>query len=233
MEIHTAEFRDLQVGYPDVTLVQDMNIQLPLGTPVRIIGSTGSGKSAILRVAGGLLNPIKGDFYVNETAIHDLSFEELLPYRMKIGYGFDQGGLLNNRTLRENLALPLEYHKVMSSEDIDLCVNRELDRFDLLREADRRPFAVSGSQRKATCVARAMILDPELLILDEPATGLGEAAKNELVSLVKERMRKGQLKYVLYTSDDPIVCHGIGGRDLLIQLERVRWVEKIDMKESA
>jgi ABC-type lipoprotein export system ATPase subunit len=121
-----------------------------------------------------------------------MTFEEFLPLKLNMGLSFDFGGLIHNRDLRGNLSLPLEYHKFGSDKQIDEQINKYLDAFNLTSVAHERPSSVVGGVRKAVCVARAFVHDPQVLFLDDPTTGLRGETKSRLKLMVQEARKKGQ-----------------------------------------
>lgn len=201
-QIKSVAFENLACGYENKSCVEGVDFTLPMDVVTRLRGSSGSGKSVFLKMLAGLLLPNSGNYKINEQLVQEMSFEEFLPYRLNIGYAFDNGGLLNNKTLRENLILPLQYHKKFPEEENQKIVNELMNIFSLQSVANVRPFSVSGSQRKALCIARSFVMNPQFVILDEPTIGLGEAAKEALVALLKVRMRAQAVRYVVVTSDD-------------------------------
>ena len=112
MKINSLKFEGLEFGYPEQDLIfENVDFDFPLNQFVWVKAGYGSGRSTLLQLIAGLQQSTKGKYLINDQNVSEMSFEEFLPYRMNIGYGFDFGGLINNRTLLENLTLPLEYHK--------------------------------------------------------------------------------------------------------------------------
>lgn len=199
--IQTLAFRNLTFRYDaNPALLEDVTCELPSGENVLVEGPSGGGKSAFLKILVGLLSPTSGSYLVNGHDMSDMSFEEFLPYRKRIGYSFDFGGLLANRTLWDNLILPLQYHSELSAEVATVRVRDLVERFGLTENKDRRPAAVSGAMRKACVVARAFVMDPEMLILDDPFVGLDRATVNNLFALIHEQRHTKRLRHVFFTS---------------------------------
>lgn len=200
--IETIEFKNLSFGYDGALLFSDASFALPKNEIVHLTSASGAGKSAILRLLAGLVLPTSGEYLLNKLSVGQMSFEEFLPYRLCFGFSFDHGGLLNNRTIRENLMLPLQYHKRFPEEEIVERCDEMLERFELSAAAERRPASVSGSQRKACALARALIVDPQVLLLDDPTTGLGKQAIQELVELLNKTNNTNMSRFVVIASDD-------------------------------
>lgn len=224
MNLESVRFSDLSLGYGQASLLNGLTFDLPRGQTVRVRGGTGSGKSAVMKVAVGLLSPLSGDYFLNDQAVKDMSFEEFLPFRLLIGYSFDLGGLLSNRTLRENLSLPLEYHKRFPAQEIRERVDETLAHFDLIEVADRRPSAVAGSQRKACCVARALVMKPQFLILDDPTVGLGPFAARALTTYLTGNLTRGGLRFLMVTTSDQNLVSALDPKTLEINNHSLGWV---------
>ncbi|MGE0763451.1 MAG: ATP-binding cassette domain-containing protein [Bdellovibrionales bacterium] len=223
IEIESVAVQDLCFGYEQRAILQEATCELPCHKIVRLSGMAGAGKSSILRLLVGLSQPSAGTILINGQAVDQMSFEEFLPYRLQIGYGFDLYGLLNNRTLRENLALPLQYHKRFELDEINRRVDEMLDLFHLVREQNQRPSAVSGSQRKATCVARSLIMMPQILLLDDPTTGLSILAKAALCDWIKAQMKNKKLRYVVICSEDQNWLNQLNHVDLELADMKLVW----------
>jgi ABC-type transporter Mla maintaining outer membrane lipid asymmetry ATPase subunit MlaF len=136
-----------------------------------------------------------------------------------MGYGFDMGGLLNNKTIFENLMLPLQYHKVTDLEDAAERVNQAIDMFGMTGAKDLRPFAVSGSVRKLACIMRAFLHWPQVVFLDDPLTGLKEDNVNDLIYYVEESFATRGLKQVIFTSESPTLAQKFKAEELLVSTD--------------
>jgi ABC-type methionine transport system ATPase subunit len=189
---------------------------MPKSKAVWIRSPGGRGKSTLLRLLAGLLAPTAGRILIDGKNISDMSFEEFLGYRLNIGYGFDMGGLLNNKTIFENLILPLEYHKMVSQEEAVERVEQMIKTFGVSSSRDLRPFAVPGSQRKLTCILRAFIHQPQVVFLDDPVTGLKGDNLNDLLEYVEESFATRGLKQVFFSSESPVLATEFKAEELLI-----------------
>lgn len=218
VEIKTIDFSSLSFSFDEEhKVLKDCSFDLPMNTVVRLNGPHGCGKSTILKLLAGLIDPQSGDYNINGDSFNEMSFEELIPYRLKIGYGFEYGGLINNRTIFQNLILPIEYHKIMSHEDAKKHVDEIIEVFGLQRSSRYRPSAVSGGQRKLACIARAFVMDPEVLILDEPTHGLNEKSIEKLCNYIHDKMEAGIIKHVFLTTENAVLIEGLVKKDLIVQ----------------
>jgi len=178
----------------------EMGSVLPLKNVLWLRGATGSGRSLLIRMLLGIVIPTRGSVVVNGDRVSDMTFDEFLPYRLNMGLSFDFGGLLHNRNIFGNLSLQLEYHNFGTHDAIQTQVEKYLTIFNLHSVMNERPSSIVGSLRKAACVARAFVHEPQLLLLDDPTTGLRSEVRTRLARLIGEAKDKGQT--VILTGDD-------------------------------
>ena len=216
------EFRNLSFGYDNNDFLKDISIEIPLGQIVSIKGKRGSGKSSIIRIMAGLSLPTKGEYLINDEVVSNYSFDEFLPFRLNIGFSFDYGGLLNNRTIFENLMLPITYHKTFDPINAEKWVMDLLDMFSLTEAAHKRPSDVSGGMRKEACVVRAFLQNPEMLLLDDPTTGMSSESQIILTSLIQEEMRLGVIKHVFIVSEDDHFLDSLAAKDMFIEANKIK-----------
>lgn len=215
--ITSLAFDGLSFSYDGGVPVFDrVSFSFPKAKAVWIRAPGGRGKSTLLRILAGLLTPQSGRYLINGETVNEMSFERFLGYRLAMGYGFDMGGLLNNRTLFENLTLPLVYHKILSPEDAHARVDETLRLFGMGQARDFRPFAVSGSQRKLTCVLRAFVHWPQVVLLDDPITGLKQDNLNDLIHFVEEGYASRGLKQIIFSGESPVLARRFQAEEVLI-----------------
>ena len=208
LSIEKLQFQNLSLYYDsDNRIIDDCSFDFPMDQNIWIEGQGGRGKSTLLKILAGLSQPQEGRYLVNGHWVGDMTFEEFLPWRLKIGYAFDLGGLLNNRTLAENIKLPVMYHAGDQIEKYEIWVDQLLDHFELGEERNLRPASVSGGQRKLACILRAVSMKPEVLLLDDPDTGLGSVLSKKLAMFLDKSRREGWLKHVYVTSADQHESH--------------------------
>jgi len=218
--IQSFALEKMTFGYPNSEpLFENITIEIPKSKAVWIRSPGGRGKSTLLRLLFGLVVPGSGKLLINGVNVSELSFEEFLEYRLSMGYGFDMGGLLNNKSVYENLILPLQYHKVTDEEDAAERVSQALDMFGMTMSKDLRPFATPGSVRKLTCILRALIHWPQVVFLDDPLTGLKSDNINDLIYYVEESFAKRGLKQVFFTSESPLLADKFKAEELLISTD--------------
>lgn len=154
-----------------------------------IIGASGGGKSTLLRIMGGLLYPQEGAFYFNHQKI---DFKEHNEWHKKIGYVFQNNGLFPHLTGLQNITLPLtEVFKISLPEAVEMA-EAFLKRFGLIEDSHKYPHQLSGGQCQRIAIARAMVVKPELLLLDEPTSSLDPEYTSEILDMMHELTLEGQ-----------------------------------------
>lgn len=204
-QIQQIEFKDLNFKNSRGEFVfRDLNMTLPAQGLIWVKGEGGAGKSVFIKMICGLIAPTSGQVLINNEVINQMTFEEFLPYRCNMGYSFDFGGLINNRDIVGNLLLGCQYHQFQLNGVTDLQKRAEeyLDIFGLKEVAHDRPSAIVGRLRKAVSVARAFIHDPQILLLDDPSTGLRSETKKQLIQHIKNKLNEGIVKQVFVATDD-------------------------------
>jgi phospholipid/cholesterol/gamma-HCH transport system ATP-binding protein len=226
--IESLRFEDVTYAY-DVGLApvfDKMSFEMPVSSPIFITGSGGSGLSTLLKLLAVLIQPQTGSYFINGRDTTEMSFEEFLPMRMQIGYSFDFGGLFANRTLHDNLTLPLLYHKMCTPEEANEQARAWAIEFGFERQAFQRPALVSGGLRKLICVLRAFIMNPQMVVMDDPFTGIGMDSSRKLVRMIQERREAGGLKHVFLTSRDEVWPHWLGCDSIFVDGGKVRVEER-------
>jgi phospholipid/cholesterol/gamma-HCH transport system ATP-binding protein len=169
----------------------DFNLELYKGESVVVLGKSGSGKSVLIKCIIGLLQPDKGTIEIFGKNIPDIKNEELDKIRAKVGFLFQSNALYDSMTVRDNLEFPLRRHwiKVSQSEVNDMVLDA-LDDVGLKHTVDMMPAELSGGMRKRIALARTLILKPEIILYDEPTTGLDPITGKEIIELMKEIQEK-------------------------------------------
>lgn len=203
MKIESLKFEGLSFSHNGQDpIVQNVDFDFPMNEIIRINADEGAGKSSFMQILAGLQVPQSGQYLINGQNVVDMSFEEFLPYRLQIGYAFDYGGLINNRSLADNLMLPLLYHKVLSPEDAKVRVKTILQDFGLDKVAGERPAHVPGRIRKLVCLLRTLVMRPQVLLLDDPSVGLGLDSIYVFIDYMQTLRKEGHLNHVFFSSYD-------------------------------
>jgi len=206
IQIETLALEDITFAYEgQKPIFENLDFSVPKKSPlIWVHGHIGMGKSSLMKILAGLLTPQSGRYLLNGEDVFEMSFREFLPYRLAIGYSFESGGLLANRTIAENLMLPLLFHQLCSASEASERVQFWMERFNLTKVQNQRPFAVPGGQRKAAVILRAFIHYPQLVLLDEATTGLKEDALRAFVELIEECVLHHGLKHILFCGEQEL-----------------------------
>jgi phospholipid/cholesterol/gamma-HCH transport system ATP-binding protein len=183
-------------------LFSNVDFEFPMNEFVWVKAMSGAGRSTLLQILAGLQVPTHGKYLINGEDVCDMTFEEFLPYRMTIGYTFDYGGLLSNRTVFDNLMLPLAYHKIGGYKQQSEMVNYYIAEFNLEKYRDQRPAHIPGGVRKLVCLLRALVLQPQMLLLDDPSIGLGNDTIYKFVDHLHSLRKEGIAQHVFLSSFD-------------------------------
>ena len=164
----------------------DFNLDLIKGESVVVLGKSGSGKSVLIKCIIGLLKPDRGSIEMFGKNIPGMDDEELDKVRAKVGFLFQSNALYDSMTVRENLEFPLRRHWIQVSQDeVKAMVTEALEDVDLAHTTDMMPEELSGGMRKRIALARTLILKPEIILYDEPTTGLDPMTGKEIIELMK------------------------------------------------
>lgn len=217
--IEKIRFEQISFAYEGTDPVFDsIDFDFPTNEIVWVrAGHSGAGRSTLLQIMAGMIVPTKGAYFINDQNICEMSFEEFLPYRLSIGYAFDMGGLLHNRTLFENLMLPLLYHKMMPPRDAEKHVLSLMEDLNILRYKDFRPSAVQGGVRKIACLIRPLLMSPDVLLLDDPSLGLGQDVILKYFDLIQELRKQGHAKHVFVSSFDEKLMSLMDHQEIFIE----------------
>lgn len=208
-QIRALRLENISFGYEaGKPVFENLSFSMSSKPLMWLHGPAGQGKSSLLKILAGLAMPQSGRYLINDVDVLELSFREFLPYRLRIGYAFEVGGLLSNRSLYENLMLPLMFHGLCSVDEADARVMKWLKRFDLLKVKDQRPFAVAGGQRKAAVLLRAFIHHPELVLLDDALAGLKQQAIEAFGELLETAIQTQGLRHILFCSEEELRLKG-------------------------
>lgn len=167
-----VELRDVTLRFGDNTVLDGISLAVPPKERLVIIGQSGAGKTTILRLILGILRPTAGSVFFDELDISRLTPGELRQARMRIGMVYQDAALLSSKTVRQNLALPLEELSDKTEAEINKIVDEKLDLVEMSGSDRLFPHELSGGMRKRVGIARALVMDPELILFDEPTQGL-------------------------------------------------------------
>jgi len=181
-----VEIRDLQFGYGERSILSGLNMDFARGKVIAVMGGSGSGKTTILRLIGGQLKPQAGSVKVDGEMVHALSTPGLYALRRKMGMLFQSGALFTDLTAFENVAFPLREHTNLSPELLNNLVLLKLNAVGLRNAAQLKPSEISGGMARRVALARAIALDPSLIMYDEPFAGLDPISMGVTANLIRK-----------------------------------------------
>jgi phospholipid/cholesterol/gamma-HCH transport system ATP-binding protein len=183
-------------------VLKNINFDLKRGENMVVLGKSGMGKSVTIQCIVGMLKPDAGDLTVLGENVAEMGDEDLKQLRMKIGFLFQSGALYDSMTVRENLEFPLtRVLKLTDRQDIDKRVEEVLDGVGLLDAIDKLPSDLSGGMRKRVGLARTLIVKPEIMLYDEPTTGLDPITSREISELILHMQQKYKTSSIIITHD--------------------------------
>jgi phospholipid/cholesterol/gamma-HCH transport system ATP-binding protein len=181
-----VEITDLAFAYREHEIFKGLNLVIPRGRVVGIMGASGSRKTTLLRLIGGQLRPARGEIKVLGKAVHALSRAELFGLRRRMGMQFQQGGLFTDLTVFENVAFQMRENTNLPEEMIEDLVLMKLHAVGLRGAASLTPAELSGGMARRVGLARAIALDPPLCMYDEPFAGLDPISCNVIGNLIRQ-----------------------------------------------
>ena len=214
MENAVVTIEHLEKSFGDNKVLNDLNISLNRGENLIVFGKSGSGKSVLIKCMVGLLSPEGGKVLILGQNILDLEDGELNLLRKKIGFLFQSAALYDSMTVRENLEFPLRDLKEKPKEEIEKLVEEVLTNVGLEGSIDKMPSELSGGMRKRVGLARTLILKPEIILYDEPTTGLDPITSKEISKLILDVQKKYNTTSVIITHD--VECARITGNRMII-----------------
>jgi phospholipid/cholesterol/gamma-HCH transport system ATP-binding protein len=200
MEIIKA--RDLSVGYEKSTVLEELNFTILKGEVTIMLGKSGCGKSTLLKTLIGLIPPTRGEIFFSGEKIDFHSEVSLQSLYNRIGVLYQNGALLNSLSVYENVALPIRMkHQAFKKENEEQMVFQRLSQVGLRESAGKYPSELSGGMRKRAALARAMVLDPEIILCDEPSAGLDPITSSGLDDLLMNLKRTLGMTVVVVTHE--------------------------------
>lgn len=180
-----VEIRDLHFSYGDRPILSGLRMDFPRGKVIAVMGGSGCGKTTVLRLVGGQIRPQRGAVTVDGATVHALNNDELYQLRRKMGMLFQFGALFTDLSVFENVAFPLREHTRLPEHMIRDLVLLKLHAVGLRNAAHLKPAEISGGMARRVAVARAVALDPELIMYDEPFAGLDPISMGVTANLIR------------------------------------------------
>lgn len=198
---HAIRFEGVTKAFDGRAVLDNLSFDVTRGQACCVMGRSGSGKSVTLKLLLGLLKPDQGKIYVNDVEIETLDSAGLVDVRKTIGFLFQYSALFDSLSVADNVAFPLRRHTRMSKTEIAERVRERLAAVGLEAELESMPLDLSGGMRKRVGLARALALEPSILLVDEPSSGLDPITTREIDKLLTDMKTSGKTSMVVVTHD--------------------------------
>ena len=210
--------RDLHKSFGTNHVLCGIDLDIYQGENVVVLGRSGSGKSVLIKIIAGLLKPDKGSVNVLGNEVADISYRQLEQLRLRIGFSFQSSALYDSMTVRENLEFPLlRNSKQLSVEQVTQAVEKALEAVGLSQTINQWPAELSGGQRKRIGIARTLIMQPAIMLYDEPTAGLDPITSMEINDLINEVQKRYNTSSIIITHD--LTCAKATGDRLAVLLD--------------
>ncbi|MFV2068574.1 MAG: ABC transporter ATP-binding protein [Pirellulales bacterium] len=197
-----VEIQDLHIAFDGQQVLRQIDLSIPRGQTLAIIGESGCGKTVLLKTIIGLVRPTRGKVRFDGRVLLELSEQELTRERIRFGYLFQNAALFDSMTVAQNVAFPLKQHKNPSDAEVAQTVQSRLAEVGLSPTVlEMRPVELSGGMRKRVGLARALVMAPEILLYDEPTTGLDPIMSDVINELILHSRRSYPVTSVIVTHD--------------------------------
>lgn len=194
--------KGLKKSFGKKEVLKNINLEVSRGENLVVLGKSGQGKSVTIQCLVGMLTPDEGSIKVFGDEVTEMNDNQLKELRMKIGFLFQSGALFDSMTVRENLEFPLtRVLKIKDQHEIDERVNEVLEGVGLVDAVDKMPSDLSGGMRKRIGLARTLIIKPEIMLYDEPTTGLDPITSREISELILNMQKKYKTTSIIITHD--------------------------------
>jgi phospholipid/cholesterol/gamma-HCH transport system ATP-binding protein len=196
------EIKNLKKSFGSEMVLKDVSLRLMDGENLVVLGKSGTGKSVLIKCIVGLLNADGGSIHVFSKNVNGLPRQEMGELRKKIGFLFQSGALYDSMTVKQNLEFPLRRtRKDLNKKEIDRKINEVLENVGLADALHKMPSQLSGGMRKRISLARTIVVDPVIMLYDEPTTGLDPVTSDEISTLINEVQKKYKTSSMIITHD--------------------------------
>lgn len=201
-QIPLMECRHLHVQFGRQQVLRDINLAIPRGQTLAVIGESGCGKTVLMKTMIGLVKPTRGEVLFDGQQLDRLTQQELTRQRIRYGFVFQQAALFDSMTIEQNVAFPLRQHDHKTNSEIRQIVHQRLAEVGLPETvAVKKPAELSGGMRKRVGLARALVLNPEIVLYDEPTTGLDPIMSDVINELILRTRQRNPVTSIVVTHD--------------------------------
>jgi phospholipid/cholesterol/gamma-HCH transport system ATP-binding protein len=211
-----VEIDGLTMQFGAQTVLREITLSLGRGETVAVIGESGCGKTVLLKTIVGLLKPTVGQIRFDGKDLNKLAGDDLVKARMRMGFVFQNAGLFDSMTIGQNVAFPIRQHTKMPDEEVREVVLRRLAEVGLPESVvPKKPVEISGGMRKRVGLARALVMEPELILYDEPTTGL-DPIMSDVINELMIRTRDQHPVTSVIVTHDMLTAHKVADRVIMV-----------------
>ncbi len=212
------EIKGLNKSFGNLDILRQVDLELYKGENLVVLGKSGTGKSVLIKIIVGLLRPDSGQVLVLGQNVDQITYKELLALRLKVGFSFQNSALYDSMTVKDNLEFPLvRNRRNLTKAEKNKAVDEILDAVGLSQTLNQMPSELSGGQRKRIGIARTLILQPEIMLYDEPTAGLDPITCLDINSLINEVQERFHTSSIVITHD--LTCAKEVGNRVAILLD--------------
>jgi phospholipid/cholesterol/gamma-HCH transport system ATP-binding protein len=197
----------LEKSFGSQQVLKGIDMTLSRGENLVVLGKSGTGKSVLIKCIVGLIHPDGGDINIFDRHLSSLSYKELNEIRRRVGFLFQSAALYDSMTVKENLEFPLRMSPPLPRDELSRKIHEVLENVSLADAVNKVPSQLSGGMRKRIGLARTLIMDPEIILYDEPTTGLDPITSNEISILINDVQEKYHASSIIITHDIPCAKH--------------------------
>jgi phospholipid/cholesterol/gamma-HCH transport system ATP-binding protein len=198
---NTFRATGIYYSFGDVSLLNNISFEIPEGGALIVGGRSGCGKSTLLEICASLRTPKSGEVFWEGKCLAGFIHDQLIAARQRIGFVFQKHALIHNFKIFDNIALPLRYHTALSEKDIRIKVKHCMDEFGLFNVDDKFPNQLSAGQSKCAALARALVLGPRILFVDEPTAGVDPFTGESIANVINHLRASDRLTVCMICND--------------------------------